>query len=201
MENIKEQISRNISLIRKNRKLTQIELAEKLNYSDKAISRWENGESLPDVETLYKLANILQVPVSTFFEENLVLEDVQNKKNNHTSDKIMVTFLSCAVVWLVALICYVYLKSYTQTIFWQAFIWAIPVTCLVLGYFNRVWGNKRYQIYIKSALIWGFITAIYCHFIHYNIWIIFLIAPLIQTIIIINYYIKPMKNETKEKRN
>ncbi len=199
MEDIKEIVSQNISMVRKSRKLTQIELAEKLSYSDKAVSRWENGESLPDIETLYKLSNILDVPISTFFEENLCIDD-ETKQRDNLRDKIMVTILSCVVVWMVALISFVYLKSYSQTIFWQAFVWAVPVTCIVLSYFNKLWGNKKYQIFIKSAFVCGIITSIYCQLIHYNIWIIFLLVPLVEAIIIINYYIKPMKIKFIDKK-
>ena len=55
MENIKETIAKNLVELRKSHKLTQSALAEKLNYSDKAISRWEHAETLPDIETLCKV--------------------------------------------------------------------------------------------------------------------------------------------------
>ena len=46
MENIKENIKENLIMLRKSKKLTQKQLAEKFNYSDKAVSRWENGKGL-----------------------------------------------------------------------------------------------------------------------------------------------------------
>ena len=61
MENIKEIIASNLASLRKERKFTQQELASKLNYSDKAVSRWEHAETLPDIETLCKICEIYGV--------------------------------------------------------------------------------------------------------------------------------------------
>ena len=63
MEDIKQIIAKNIASLRTDSKLTQLELAEKLNYSDKAISKWERGESIPDVITLKAVADLFGVTV------------------------------------------------------------------------------------------------------------------------------------------
>lgn len=199
MADIKEIISQNILTIRKKRKLTQIELSEKLNYSDKAISRWEKGESLPDLETLYSLSEILEVPVSSFFEENAFAE--VEARPLKQANKILVVALSCMVVWLCATIVYVYLNLYANIKFWQAFIWAVPTMCVVLKYYNKVWGKKVYSISITSLLIWSLIASIYFQLIDYNIWIIFLLGPVIQAILIIAHFIKPIKSNKKGKNN
>ena len=60
-ENIKDIIAANLVELRKSKKMTQSEVAEKLNYSDKAISRWEHADSLPDIETLCKVCEIYVV--------------------------------------------------------------------------------------------------------------------------------------------
>ena len=57
------QIGSNIAAYRKQAGLTQAGLAEKLNYSDKAVSKWERGESVPDVMTLVQLAELFRIPV------------------------------------------------------------------------------------------------------------------------------------------
>ena len=76
MQNVKETIAANLVALRKSRKYTQQELAEKLNYSDKAISRWEHAETLPDIETLCKICDIYGVR----FE--YLLQEEQPEKNN-----------------------------------------------------------------------------------------------------------------------
>jgi transcriptional regulator with XRE-family HTH domain len=196
MEDIKEVISQNIATIRKKRKLTQVELSEKLNYSDKAISRWEKGESLPDIETLHKLSEILDVPVASFFEENAFAKQEFAKKKN-LPNKIIVALLSCLVVWIIATILYVYVYTYSDIKFWQAFIWAIPATTIILSYYNKIWGWPRISIFLHSATMWSLLTAMYCQFLNYNIWIMFLLGALVQVIIVLNYFIKPIKTDSK----
>ena len=63
MTDIKQIIAKNISALRQDKELTQIELAEKLNYSDKAVSKWERGESLPDIGVLTQIADLFEVPL------------------------------------------------------------------------------------------------------------------------------------------
>ena len=61
MENLNLIIAKNLTALRKKNKLTQIELAKLLSYSDKAISKWENGESVPSVDVLYRISKIYNV--------------------------------------------------------------------------------------------------------------------------------------------
>ena len=61
MEDLKVIFAQNLIALRKQMKLTQIELAEKINYSDKAVSKWERGESIPDVSVLMVIANLFNV--------------------------------------------------------------------------------------------------------------------------------------------
>lgn len=197
MEYIKEIVSQNIATIRKKRKLTQVELSEKLNYSDKAISRWEKGESLPDIETLYKLSEILEVPIAVFFEKDAFVDEDITKKKSDLPNKIMVTVLSCLIIWIIATILYVYIYTYAETKFWQAFIWAIPMTTLILSYYNKIWGWPKVSIFLRSATMWSLLIATYCQVLSYNIWIMFLLGALVQIIIVLNYFIKPIKPDSK----
>ena len=62
MEDIKPIIAKNITALRQGAKLTQIELAERLNYSDKAVSKWERAESIPDITVLKTIADMFGDP-------------------------------------------------------------------------------------------------------------------------------------------
>ena len=70
MAEIKDIIAKNLIELRKKNNLTQIELAEKLNYSDNAISRWERGEVTPSIETLVHISEIFNVPINSLLEDN-----------------------------------------------------------------------------------------------------------------------------------
>ena len=109
MENIKEIIAKNLVELRKSRKYTQQQLAERLNYSDKAISRWEHAESLPDIETLCRICDLYGVK----FEYLLQEEQPKPSKNpyivgKNTVNKIAITLIAAALVWLVATLVYFY---------------------------------------------------------------------------------------------
>ena len=57
---------------RKEKSLTQSDLAEKLNVTDRTISKWENGICLPDVGTMPELCNILNIPINDLFSGEVV---------------------------------------------------------------------------------------------------------------------------------
>lgn len=197
MENIKEIISKNIYLLRKEKKLTQLEFAERINYSDKAISRWEKGESLPDIETLANISKVFEIPISFFFQEN-AKEDIPAPDKKETAKKIVVTILSCSIVWMVAIIIFLYLSTYNNAHYWQVFVYAVPFTMIVIRWFNKIWGDKKYNVYINSLFFWSLITSVYCMFIKLNIWLVFIIGGPIQMVLIIYSFIKPMKRHRKK---
>ena len=68
MKDIKQIIADNLVSLRKQNKLTQNELAEKLNYSDNTISRWEKAEITPSVETLVQISEIYNIPLESLFK-------------------------------------------------------------------------------------------------------------------------------------
>ena len=78
----KQIVARNITMFRKANGLTQLELAEKLNYSDKAISKWERGESLPDVYMLQVIANMFGISLNDLVSEQTEVVKSKPKLNN-----------------------------------------------------------------------------------------------------------------------
>lgn len=190
MKNIREIVANNIVTLRKQNGYTQIELSEKINYSDKAISRWEKGEVLPDIETLDNLANIFDVPLSYMLEEH---QDAKPTSNNQFSNKLAVALVSISVVWLVATIVFVYLKMFYQFNYWQVFIWAVPASVIIGLYFCRKWGNKLAKTILTSLLVWTVVAGLYLQFIQYNLWLLFLVAVPMQVVIILASFLKPKK--------
>lgn len=72
---------------RKELKMTQKDLADKLNVTDKTVSRWENGTTLPDVEMLKTIAEVLELDIMEFYK------DVDTKEINH-SEKYDLSIIS-----------------------------------------------------------------------------------------------------------
>ena len=197
-------ISKNIIQLRKTLHLTQAEFAEKLNYSDKAVSKWERGESIPDIVVLKQIADIAGVTVDFLLEEEhetVVIPVVDPHQNrNH----LIITLLSCSVVWLIASILFVTLGLHqkdTQSL-WIIFVYAVPVTMVVLLVFNSLWGYPKLNFLIITILVWSILFSVYISLLSYKIWLIFIIGIPAQLIILLwsgfkfNHYQKKSKDNT-----
>lgn len=194
MSNIKDIIAKNIINLRKKNNLTQTELANKLNYSDNAISRWERGEVTPSIETLVHLSEVFNVPLQNLIEDDAVkTSTVRDKKEK--VNKLAVILLFASLVWLIATIVFVYGKLIFNLNLWTVFIWAIPLTTLVMYPFNEYWGKYVYKFVILSVFVWTFLGSIYLQFITYNLWLIFFTGIPIQVALGIWAFIKPKNNK------
>lgn len=93
MENnkdIKLIIANNIIKYRKEKGLTQLELAEMLNYSDKTLSKWERAEAIPDIITLKQLSEIFEVSVEVLISDEYVpMFEVHKQKKGTTRKKVV----------------------------------------------------------------------------------------------------------------
>lgn len=195
MKSIREIVCSNLIMLRKQNKLTQQDLASKISYSDKAISRWEKGEVLPDIEVLQQLSNIYNVPLSYMLEEH-------SKEDNvafilRTTKRIATVMLSYITVWTAFIVLYVYLKIWHDFNYWQLFVWALPISVLVLLVMNNIWGNKKYNIYLESFILWSLITAIFLQFLAEDVWLIYLVGVPIQLILIIQAIFYPFNKKRK----
>lgn len=186
MENIREIISHNITTLRKHNNMTQIDLSKKVNYSDKAISRWEKGEVLPDIETLQQLSNIFGVSLTYMFEQHDDLP--QNSEKKSFRNELALHLLACCALWVVLAILFVYIEVIYDYIFWHAFVWGVPFTLAYTLRFYRKWSNKKAKLIIKTALTWTLLVAIFLQFIKYNVWLIFIVGVPIQLYAIVEYF-------------
>ena len=177
MEELKNIIAENLIELRKANKLTQLELAEKLNYSDKAISKWERGESLPDILILKQLADMYGVDVDYILTHHS--EDVKAKyrmPRPELNNKLIITLLGCLFIWILATILFVNSKILFDCYYWRIWIWALPLSSIVLIVFSSVWGKKWMILSSVSVFVWTLILSIYLQFLQYNIWSLFLLG-------------------------
>ena len=184
MNNLKKIIANNLIILRKEHKLTQSELAEKLNYSDKAISKWEKGENIQDIEVLSKIADMYGVSFDYLIHEGSREDKRQYIKNDHIN-KFFISLLAVSVVWILASIIFIYLYTIQQIIVWNVFVWAVPISCLVLILSSRKLQFKDFTPYYISLLVWSCLASIYLQLLQYNLWLIFIIGIPIQVSIIL----------------
>ena len=186
MKDIKPIIAANLSELRRKRGLTQAELAVKLNYSDKAVSRWERGDTLPDISVLYELCGFYNITLDDLVNEEAAAGGDAEKTydKNSLAYRIWATLLSVAIVWLAATLVFIYSNvTGEEDYFWMAFVWAVPVSCLVLKITGRGIFNSVMKIVTDSCLIWSLLAGIYLQLLEYNAWMIFLLGVPVQAII------------------
>jgi len=167
-------VADNIAHYRKKMGLTQLQLAEKINYSDKAISKWERAESLPEVYVLNQLAVFFGVTLNDFLTVGRTPREPLTIKA-----RILISILSAGIVWLVATVIFVLANLIDPAIpfdMWLVFIYAIPASSIVLLVFSLLWGNNRTSFIFVTTLSVGLTTSIYLSIYQFypHIWYIFI---------------------------
>lgn len=214
VEKLRFYIGSNIAAYRKRSGLTQAGLAEKLNYSDKAVSKWERGESVPDVQTLVQLADQFGVTVNELLTDpnalpektgavQQVMGQVVEKTLKRKADKNIILGLSSILVWFVAVFVFVVISSLEIPKSWLAFLYAVPINAIVLLSLRSAWHDFRWNRALISLLMWGAIVSIYATLLVFaglNIWKIFLLGIPGQAAIFLWFRMfRPAK--TKEEHN
>jgi len=189
-ERLKSVLGTNIVTYRKRQGLTQAGLAEKLNYSDKAVSKWERGESMPDVLTLVQLAELFSISVNDLLTDpnrlpentGAVVEKMEKaveKTLKRKADKLSILGLSSLLVWFVALLVFVVVSSLGIERSWISFFYAVPVNAIVMLSLLSAWRDFRWNITLISVMVWGCLLSVYMSlllFVNVNIWKIFLLG-------------------------
>ena len=188
MEQFRKTVAKNIAELRVANGYTQFELGEKINYSDKAVSKWERGESVPDAYVLKKLAGIFEVSVDYLLEEHP--DDAKKPKARNKYKTIMqISFLG---TYTLALFVFIVLWL-CGIVEWQIFVYAIPVSMIVLIVENALWGKRILSFLYISALVWGIIAAVYVAFLSYNWWLLFILGIPAEIIIWLCFRLKSRK--------
>lgn len=200
MEELRKIIGENLAELRKEKKLTQLELADHFNYSDKTVSKWEKGDILPDIETLYQLCEFYGVtldylthPGSKDEKSDFIKQDnARKRKNNIVSSAMMVT-----IVWMIFTIVYVFILMREGRSLWTLFVWGAPATSLVIVFTNILYFHKRIAYFIGFSLfVWSLIAAFYLQFLPIvNAWPLFLVGIPAEIILILWANIIPTKKK------
>ena len=197
MSNVNQNIAKNIILLRKANKWTQSELADKLNYSDKSISKWERGDSIPDIEMLCEVAKVFNVSLEYLtieHSEKDIAKD-QNKKELFVRD-LLILILYCVTVYFISTIVFIYptIKNPDNASkFWVAYLYALPVCAFLCSRYAKKRNIWLMRMISSSILVWTFITAAYCTTVIIGLkmfWLLFLIGVPLQAAICLYYFWK-----------
>ena len=173
-------VAKNLTHYRKVNNLTQLQLAEKLNYSDKSVSKWERGESLPDIYVLYKITELYGITLN-----DLTSKKKPKRKLQYTKSKLLSTLILIGICWLLATVVYVLFGIFIPSfkLAWLSFIYAIPLSMIVLIILSIRWWNMFITYLSTSLLIWSIPLAIFLSIRYDNLWLLFICAIPIQIII------------------
>lgn len=187
-EDIKAATASNIRRLRTEAGLTQLELAEKLCYSDKSISKWERAEALPDISVLKEMADLFGVSVDELIRDN-EHRTVPTNTPTKTHNRKVITTISVLTVWLISTVIFVLacIVNKAPGNFWLAFVYAVPISAIVLTVFIAIWFNRRNLFPVISVLMWSTLAALFLQLIvvNINVWPVFLLGIPGQIIIIL----------------
>lgn len=217
-EKLRKQIGANIVSYRKRNGLTQARLAEKLNYSDKAVSKWERGESVPDVMTLVQLSELFDISVNDLLLDPNELPDnpgrvervmgaAVEKTLKRKANKTIILMLSSLLTWFVALLLFVVLSVLDVEKSWLAFFYAVPVDATVMLSLRSAWKDFRWNRALISIIMWGGLISLFMSLVVLvdpslwtRLWRIFLLGIPGQAAILLWFeiYRKPKKEKSDE---
>ena len=202
MENENKQqelLAKNLVYYRKASGLTQLELAEKFNYSDKSISKWERGEGFPDVFVLKSLADFYGITVDDFYleEHKKIVKQSQRRK------QIYLTLLYIGIGWLVTVLTFFLLNTLlpAEKPFkpWLVVIYGAVVTAIIWLVWEFIYHRRFYRMIATSVLIWSVATSLYFTFliaVGINLPLIFVVPVPLQVLEILWFLYRSKKNKT-----
>lgn len=206
MDELKDTIAKNLIQLRTQARLTQLQLAEKLNYSDKAVSKWERGEAIPDVRVLVQLARLYNISVDDIVNTSAVqaVQNAERGRRKVNKRRLMVTLLSVGLVWFIATVVFMifYFVSATADYAWLSFIFA-PFACgVVLTVFSAKWGNWITNILSCSVTIWS-LAVIFHIFVKTftafdKMYVLYIVAGVFEVLVVLWFTLRLMMNKRKK---
>lgn len=191
MDEIKAIVASNLIKLRASAGMTQLELGQKINYTDKAVSKWERAESLPDVTVLKAIADIFGVTVDYLITSHDEWEQppVKTKELHFRPNAV----ISVALISIIAVASLLFIIFWLLgKIYWSIFVYAIPVLLLTALVLNSTWNKRKGNVHIVSLLAISVIAVIYVAFLEagYNLWQLFLLIVPVELIIISSFHVK-----------
>ncbi len=201
-KDLRERLAVNLTALRKKAGLTQSELAERINYSDKSVSKWERGDGVPELFVLYQLCEIYGVKLDDFLSESADSIKMVKKASPLTRrSKLIITALAVGLVWLAATIVHFILglTSIPETFSSLVYYCAIPITAIVLIVFTAMWFPKIFSALSVSALIWSVAYGIHLYIPTSGITGIYQIAVVLQILVLLWYLLLFLINRNRKK--
>ena len=188
MEDLKFITAANIISLRTKAVMTQAQLAELLNYSDKSVSKWERAEAVPDAYVLKHMSEIFGVSVDYLLSSHNAWEPISQKQKRRYRSEIIV-LISMVGIWTLAFFIFI-IGWILGHLFWMVFIYAIPISLITLLVFNSVWEKGKRNYYIISTLVASIFVMFYLALLRWNPWQILLLIVPAELIVFLAFRVK-----------
>lgn len=195
-EEIKYNFSHNLIRLRKANGLTQLALAEKLSYSDKAISKWEVGSVLPDIETMTHIAEFFGTTVN-----DLIYPEKRKFLSVFFKNHMLITLLSIGLAWFLSTIAFLILQQTTSLPrLWLIFTFTVTISMIILVVFSSLWFKKLILMLSISGLFWSIILNIFLMINKTSLWFIFIVGIVGQILILFWSQLKKIKIPKRKRK-
>ena len=200
-EKLRRNLANNLIHYRKESNLTQLQLAEKLNYSDKAISKWERAESVPDIYILNTLAELYSCSVDDLLSERIKV------KRSFYKNRFIISLMAVALVWLVAIIVYMVWKmvgesmNLTNVPYWITWLYALMISFIVAVVFSKIWGKRWHRFIFISGIIWSTGLVLFIHFLLLSLpvpWLVWCVCAAVEVLTFLWYSLIRKKKNPEE---
>lgn len=160
-----EKIGKFIAICRKEKNMTQEQLAEKLGVTSKSISRWENGKTMPDIVLFETLCNELSISIN----ELLKGEKIENNKNekyisaeilteysNYLKKKakrkitLLIAIIILFLIMLLSIFTLLFNKTFFKTMYYSDFIDNVSIPIPRFSYYRGTGGMEEYTTKLKT---------------------------------------------------
>ncbi len=188
MEDLKFITAANIISLRTKAGMTQAQLAELLNYSDKSVSKWERAEAVPDAYVLKHMSEIFGVSVDYLLSSHNDWEPISQKQKRRYRSEIIV-LISMAGIWTLAFFIFI-IGWILGHMLWLVFIYAVPISLITLLVFNSVWENGKRNYYIVSTLVASIFVMVYLTLLRWNPWQLLLLIVPAELIVFLAFRVK-----------
>lgn len=216
METLSEIVGKNLVTLRKAKGMTQMQLAEEIHYSDKSISKWENGYALPTVDILLDLAQYYGVTVDYLCtaqsEEDIaaVINDEANKSKRYALRRNKILLMSIFALTVLLAAGFILISDFINSVYgerhyWLVMIWALPVIFTAEAIMSKFFFNNKWLTFsFASAAMWTLIIAFLLHYqiwLELNVWYVILAGIPLQAIFLLVALwkrVKPKKPTNKK---
>jgi transcriptional regulator with XRE-family HTH domain len=180
---LKQRIADNLIYYRKLNNMTQTELAERINYSDKSVSKWECAAGIPDIFVLALLADLYGISVNDFLNEKEPGERLPVLNKN--TPRFIIFLLSVGLAWLLSTIVFTGLRLFVPSLekAWLTFIFAIPASCIIAVVFSALWWQMLPRLLSVSSLVWSLALCVHLTIPVKSIYLIYVIAAVMQVLV------------------